>query len=44
MNLIEFMFAFAAVFGSTAVFTFWQYLMYKLDYPEKQQEKAQAAK
>lgn len=31
MNLVEFMFAFAAVFGSTAVFTLWQLFMYKLD-------------
>ena len=31
MNLVEFLFAVATVFGSTAVITLWQYLMYKLD-------------
>ena len=45
MNLIEFMFAFAAVFGSTAVFTFWQYLMYRLDQSnEPKREKVQISK
>jgi hypothetical protein len=45
MNLVEFMFAFVAVFGSTAVFTLWQYLMYKLDQSsEQEKEKSQAAK
>ena len=45
MNLIEFMFAFAAVFGSTGVFTFWQYLMYRLDQSnEQEKEKVQIAK
>ena len=31
MNLVEFLFAVSTVFGSTAVITLWQYLMYKLD-------------
>ena len=36
MNLMEFLFAVAAVFGSTAVITLWQFLMYRLDSEEKQ--------
>ena len=35
MNLMEFLFAVTAVFGSTAIITLWQYLMYKLDSEEK---------
>ena len=31
MNLVEFLFAVTTVFGSTAVVTLWQYLMFKLD-------------
>ena len=31
MNLVEFLFAVSTVFGSTAIITLWQYLMYKLD-------------
>ena len=37
MNLMEFLFAVTAVFGSTAVVTLWQYLMYKLDSQEEKQ-------
>ena len=35
MNLMEFLFAVTAVFGSTAVITLWQFLMYKLDSEEE---------
>ena len=39
MNLIEFLFAVTTVFGSTAVVTLWQYLMYKLDQEEEEDSK-----
>ena len=39
MNLMEFLFALTAVFGSTAVVTLWQYLMYKLDIEEESKDK-----
>ena len=35
MNLMEFLFAVTTVFGSTAIITLWQYLMYKLDSEEE---------
>jgi len=37
MNLIEFLFAVTTVFGSTAVVTLWQYLMFKLDQDSKKE-------
>ncbi len=36
MNLMEFLFAVTAVFGSTAIISLWQYLMYKLDSQEEE--------
>lgn len=41
MNLIEFLFAVTTVFGSTAVVTLWQYLMYKLDQEEEDSKKSE---
>ena len=35
MNLMEFLLAVTTVFGSTAIITLWQYLMYKLDSEEE---------
>jgi|9_EtaG_2_1085328.scaffolds.fasta_scaffold24364_3 hypothetical protein len=37
MNLVEFLFALATVFGSTAIITLWQFLMFKLDQEDSAQ-------
>ena len=39
MNLMEFIFALAAVFGSTAAYTVLQYAAYKFEQDEKQKTK-----
>ena len=39
MNLMEFLFAVTTVFGSTAIVTLWQYLMYKIDSEEEKGQK-----
>ena len=40
MNLMEFLFAVTTVFGSTAVVTLWQYLIYKIDNEEEKKEQS----
>ena len=37
MNLMEFLFAVAAVSGSTTLIVLWQYLVYKLDQDDSEQ-------
>lgn len=39
MNLMEFLFALSAVFGSTAAYTVLQYTAYKFEQSEKQKTK-----
>jgi phage shock protein PspC (stress-responsive transcriptional regulator) len=41
MNLMEFLFAVTTVFGSTAVVTLWQYLIYKIDNEEEKKEQSE---
>ena len=36
MNLVEFIFAFSAVFGSTLVHYFWTRFVYKLEYSDSE--------
>jgi hypothetical protein len=37
---MEFLFAVTTVFGSTAVVTLWQYLIYKIDNEEEKKEQS----
>tara|TARA_Y100000114_G_C11747878_1_gene322619 strand:- start:1594 stop:1746 length:153 start_codon:yes stop_codon:yes gene_type:complete len=37
MNLMEFLFAVAAVSGSTTLIVLWQYLVYKLDQDDSEE-------
>jgi phage shock protein PspC (stress-responsive transcriptional regulator) len=38
---MEFLFAVTTVFGSTAVVTLWQYLIYKIDNEEEKKEQSE---